>query len=95
MLFLSESLGWLCSPHPRNILKLSSNIGLENEFSSYLVKFTINFASYQRNVIIHLDEIHIKPDISYKGRKFIGSFNSVEATKTVFAVMVSSLYRKL
>ena len=38
-----------------------------------------------------MDEIHIKSDISNKGGKIIGSLNSDEATKTVFAVMVSSI----
>ena len=42
-----------------------------------------------------MDEIHIKSDISYKGGKIIGStLDSNEPTKTVFAVMVSSLYGK-
>ena len=63
----------MCLPHPRNLLKLCSNIGLENEFSSYLETGTINFNSLQRNVIIHMDEIHIKSDIYYKGGKIIGS----------------------
>ena len=55
-----QSLGCMCLPHPRNLLKLCSNIGIENEFSSYLETATTNFKSLQRNVIIHIDEIHIK-----------------------------------
>ena len=79
-----QSLECLCLPNQRNILKLCSNIGLESEFSSYLEKVTSNFTSLQRNVIIHMDEIHIKSDISYKGGKIIGStLNSNEPTKTV------------
>ena len=64
-----QSLGCMCLPHPRNLLKLCSNIGLENEFSSYLETATINFNSLQRNVIIHMDEIHIKSDISFREEK--------------------------
>ena len=42
-----------------------------------------------------MDEIHIKSDVSYKGGKIIGSIlNSDEPTKTVFAIMVSSLCSK-
>ena len=90
-----QSLECISLPNQRNILKLCSNIGLESGFSSYLQKVTSNFTSLQRNVIIHMDEIHIKSDISYKGGKIIGSIlNSNEPTKTVFAVMVSSLYGK-
>ena len=84
-----QSLGCMCLPHPRNLLKLCSNIGLENEFSSYLETATTNFNSLQCNVIIHMDEIHIKSDISYKEGKIIGStLDSNEPSKTVFAVMV-------
>ena len=90
-----QSLECISLPNQRNILKLCSNIGLESEFSSYLQKVTSNFTSLQRNVIIHMDAIHIKSDITYKGGKIIGSIlNSNEPTKTVFAVMVSSLYGK-
>ena len=78
----------------RNLLKLCSYIGLENEFSNYLETATTTFNSLQRNVIIHMDEIHIKSDFSYKGGKIIGSIlDSNEPTKTVFGVMVSKMVR--
>ena len=42
-----------------------------------------------------MDEIHVKSDISYKGGKIFGSnLDSDDRTKTVFAIMVSSLYKK-
>ena len=42
-----------------------------------------------------MDEIHVKSDISYKGGKILCSnLDPDNPTKTVFAIMVSSLYKK-
>ena len=42
-----------------------------------------------------MDEIHVKSDISYKGGRIFGSnLYSGDPTKTIFAIMVSSLYKK-
>ena len=42
-----------------------------------------------------MDEIHVKSDISYKGGKILGSnLDADDPTKTVFAIMVSSLCKK-
>ena len=39
--------------------------------------------------------IHVKPDISFKAGKIYGtSLNPEDPTKTVFAIMISSLYKK-
>ena len=42
-----------------------------------------------------MDEIHIKSDISYQGGKLVGpNLNPDYPTKTLFAIMVSSLHKK-
>ena len=42
-----------------------------------------------------MDEIHVMSDISYKGCKiYSSSLNPDDPTKTVFAIMVTSLYKK-
>ena len=42
-----------------------------------------------------MDDIHIKSDISYEGGKLVGSnLNPDDPTKTVFAIMISSLHKK-
>ena len=42
-----------------------------------------------------MDEIHVKSDVSYKGGKILGSnLDADDPTKTVFAIMVSSLFKK-
>ena len=42
-----------------------------------------------------MDEIHVKPDISYKGGKIIGSnIFPEDPTQTVFAIMVSSIQKR-
>ena len=42
-----------------------------------------------------MDEIHVKSDISYKGGKiFAPNLEPEDPTRTVFAIMVSSLHKK-
>ena len=42
-----------------------------------------------------MDEIHVKSDISYKGGKlFASNFDPDNPKNTVFAIMMSSLYKK-
>ena len=49
----------------------------------------------EKNVIVQMDEIHVKSDISYKGGKVFGPNLSPEnPTRTIFAIMVSSLHKK-
>ena len=85
----------LSLPHFNTLEKLYSSFGLENEFFSFLKQATQFFSPEQRHVIIQMDEIHVKSDISYKGGKiYSSSLNPNDPTKTVFAIMVSSLYNK-
>ena len=53
-----------------------------------LKQATQTFSVEQKNVIVQMDEIHIKLGIAYKGGKLLGSsVNSDDPTKTVFAIM--------
>ena len=82
-------------PHFNTLEKLYSSFGIENEFFSFLKLSIQSFSPEQRHVIFQMDEIHVKSDISYKGGKIFGSnLDVADPTKTVFAIMVSSLYKK-
>ena len=82
-------------PHVHTLEKLYSSFGLENDFCTYLIQVTSTFSSQEKNVIVQMDEIHVKSDISYKGGKIFGPNISPEnPTRTVFAIMVSSLHKK-
>ena len=82
-------------PQPNTLQKLYSSFGLENRFFTYLKQATQSFSLEQRHVIFQMDEIHVKSDISYKGGKIICSnIDPDNPTKTVFAIMVSSMYKK-
>ena len=52
---------------------LYTSIGLDNDFISYLRISIQDFNSQERNVILHMDEIHVKSDFSYTGGRIIGS----------------------
>ncbi|KAI6648727.1 Transposable element P transposase [Oopsacas minuta] len=68
---------------------------MKNDFSTYLSQITPSFSSLERSVIVQMDEIHIKSDITYKGGKiFAPNLDPEDPTRTVFAVMVSSLHNK-
>ena len=82
-------------PHVHTLEKLYSSFGLENDFCTYLSQVTSTFSSQEKNVIVQMDEIHVKSDISYKGGKIFGPNISPEnPTRTVFAIMVSCLHKK-
>ena len=71
--------------------KFYSYFGLENDFCTYLSQVTSSFTYQEKNIIVQMDEIHVKSDISYKGGKIYGPNLSPEnPTRTVFAIMVSS-----
>ena len=90
-----QGMSCLSLPHFNTLEKLYSSFGLENEFFSFLRLSTQSFSSEQRHVIIQMDEIHVRSDISYKGGKIFGSsLDAADPTRTVFAIMVSSLFKK-
>ena len=67
-----RSLGCISLPHAHILEKLYSSFGLENDFCAYLSQVTSSFRHQQKNVIVQMDEIHVKSDISYKGGKVYG-----------------------
>ena len=90
-----QSLECLALPHSNTVQKLYSSFGLDDNFTSYLKQATSNFNPQEKNVILQMDEIHVKSDLSYKAGKIVGSsLDPNDPTKTVFSIMVSSLFRK-
>ena len=90
-----QSLDCLSLPHLSILKRLYSNFGLDAEFTNYLKQSAIQFNRWERNVVIQMDEIHVKSTFTYKGGKIIGSsLNPTDPAKTVFAFMVSSLSKR-
>ncbi|KAI6655342.1 Transposable element P transposase [Oopsacas minuta] len=87
-----QSLDCLSLPHLSTLKRLYSNFGLDSEFTNYLKQSVTQFNKWERNVVIQMDEIHVKSTFTYKGGKIIGSsLNPTDPAKTVFAFMISSL----
>ena len=85
------SLSTICS----YIKEIVSSFGLENDFCAYLTQATSCFSSEEKNVIVQMDEIHVRSDIAYNGGKlFAPNLDPKDPTRTVFAIMVSSLHKK-
>ena len=90
-----QSLECIALPHFNTIQKLYSSFGLDNEFTTYLKQASANFKPQEKNVILQMDEIHVKSDLTYKSGKIIGgSLDPNDPTRTVFSIMVSSPFRK-
>ena len=71
---------------------MKNSIGLESEYLHVLKETATTFSPLECHVIIQMDEVHIKSEISYKGGKFVGSIeNPDNPPTTVFSIMVSSL----
>ena len=66
-----QSLGCLTLPHYHTLQKLYSSLGLDSEFMTYLKEATCHFSLQENNVILQMDEIHIKSESSYKGVQII------------------------
>ena len=90
-----QSLDSLFLPHHSTLKRLYSKFGLYSEFSSFLESATSQFSQRERHVIVQMDEIHLKSELTYKGGRVLGSSsNTNEPAKTIFAFMVSSLSKK-
>ena len=63
----------LSLPHFNPLEKLYSSFGLDNDFFTFLEQSTQSFSPQQKHVIIQMDVIHVKSDVSYKGGKILGS----------------------
>ena len=89
-----QSLEYLSFPHHLTLQRLYSNIGLDSEFAYYLRQSTLEFNPMERNVIVQMDQIHVKSEYTYNGGRIIASsIHSIEPDITVFAIMVSSLQK--
>ena len=72
-----------------------SLFGLENDLCTFLSQVTSSFSPQEKNVVIQMDEVHVKSDISYKGGRIFGpNLSPDNPTRTVFVIMVSSLHKK-
>ena len=90
-----QSLDSLFLPHHSTLKRLYSKFGLDSEFSSFWESATSQFSQRERHVIVQMDEIHVKSELTYKGGRVLGSSsNTNEPAKTIFALMVSSLSKK-
>ena len=80
-----HSLNCLCFPHHSTLNRLYSNFGMDQEFSIYLRQSTSDFNKWERNVIIQMDEIHVKSTFASKGGRIRGSsLIPTNPAKTVF-----------
>ena len=66
-----QSLYCMALPHFNTIQRLYSSFGIDDEYTNFLQQATAAFSTQQRNVILQMDEIHIKPDLTYKAGKII------------------------
>ena len=90
-----QSLDSLFLPHYTTLQRLYTKFGLDSEYITFLEKATSDFNQRERNVIVQMDEIHVKSEFTYKGGSIIGSSqNLTEPAKSIFAFMVSSLSKK-
>ena len=55
-----QSLDYVSFPHHSTLQRLYSNIGLDSEFACYLKQSTLEFNPMERNVIVQMDEVHVK-----------------------------------
>ncbi|KAI6647002.1 hypothetical protein LOD99_9001 [Oopsacas minuta] len=63
-----QSLDCLSLPHLSTLKRLYSNFGLDSEFTNYLKQSVTQFNKWERNVVIQMDEIHVKSTFTYKRR---------------------------
>ena len=90
-----QQMPCLTLPHVNTLLKLYSSSGLESDYFPFLKQATHSFSDSEKYVIVQMDEIHVKSDISYIGGKIYGaSLRPEDPVKTVFTIMVSSLQKK-
>ena len=90
-----QSLDCLSLPHFHTLQRLYRPIGLESKYFILLKNSTRDFSAQQKNVIVQIDEVHVKSDITYKSVKIIApTMHTGDPVKTVLATMVSSLHKK-
>ena len=55
-----QSLDCITLPHFNTIQRLYSSFWLENDYATFLQQATVNFTTLERNVVLQMDEIHVK-----------------------------------
>ena len=90
-----QNLACISLPHSNTLDKLYSSLGLEHEFITYLAKVTSGFSMEQKKHHCPNGRNSCKSRHLVQGWKIYGtSLNPEDPTKTVFAIMISSLYKK-
>ena len=86
-----QSLDCLSLPHLHTLQRLYHPTGLENEYFVFLKNATKDFSLQQKNVIVQIDEVHLKSEIVYKGGNIIApTLDTQNPIKTVLAIMTIS-----
>ena len=62
-----QSLDAISLPHHTTLQRLYTKFGLDSEYITFLEKATCEFNQRERNVIVQIDEIHVKSEFTYKG----------------------------
>ena len=84
-----QSLECIALPHITTIQRLYSSFGLDCDYATFLQQATANFNTHERNIVLQMDEIHVKADLTYKSGKFFdGSLGTDDPTKTVLAIII-------
>lgn len=86
-------------PHPKNLQKLVSKLSLNSSpdgSMSYLKNRIKHLEKHEYLVNVHLDEIYIQPEISFKGGNLYGqsSLDPEIKAKTAQLFMISSIFSK-
>ncbi|KAI6658772.1 hypothetical protein LOD99_15097 [Oopsacas minuta] len=83
-----QSLDCLSLPHLSTLKRLYSNFGLDSEFTNYLKQSVTQFNKWERNVVIQMDEIHVKSTFTYKG-----DFENIQVASTAVFEEIRKLYK--
>ena len=65
MLQIPSIVDCLSLPHPKTLQQLYSKIGLESDFTTFLKQLTAYFTSKERNLILHMNEVHVNSTVAY------------------------------
>ncbi|XP_039275991.1 uncharacterized protein LOC111051552 [Nilaparvata lugens] len=99
--FLRES-GNIILPHPVTLKKINSSLKLnpmneldDTSFLSYLRRKNNILGEQDRNVILMIDEVHIKQNLDYKGGNIVGmDHENVDLANSAFVFMIKSIASK-
>ena len=78
-------------PHVHTLEKLYSSFGLVNDFCTYLSQLT-SFTYQEKNVIVQMDEIHVKSDMNQKDIRKTFHFPNFQIIKLDYCVYPVQVY---